>query len=102
MSLDENVALSASVLGILSILSIFIMVCIILVYWKYRANEKKKTVWYNSPSELRTGWLTDERKCLVPGKFSAKAIQPDFAHTSDSVSFTLFFFTSPERYFEAS
>lgn len=86
MSLNESVALSASILGLLSIISICIFICVILVYWKYRTNESKKTVWYNSPSELRTGWLTDERKCLVPGKFSAKIIQPDYAQTSDSAS----------------
>ena len=86
VGLGESIALSASVLALLSIISISILVCMILVYWKYRSKEKKKTIWYNSPSELRTGWLTDDRQCLVPGKFSAKIIQPDPAQTSDSAS----------------
>ena len=84
VSVNESVALSVTALVLISFISISILVCIVLVYWRYRSREKEKTVWYNSPSELRTGWLSDNRKCLVPGTFSAKVIQPDPVQATDT------------------
>ena len=83
VGINETIALSVSALALLSIISISILVCMAIVYWKYRTKEREKRIWYNSPSEFRTGWLTDERKCLVPGTFSAKFNQPDPVLTDD-------------------
>eukprot|EP00794_Sanderia_malayensis_P003683 gene3683-4200_t len=60
----DNVAISASILAMLSLVSITLGVCMFLVFWKYHANQKKKTAWKTTPSELRTGWLKCERKPL--------------------------------------
>ena len=86
VDINDSIALSISVLALLSIISISLLVCMILVYWRYRSKEKEKTIWFKSPSELRTGWLSDDRKCLVPGTFSAKVIQPGLLQTEDSAS----------------
>jgi len=88
VDINDSIALSISVLALLSIISISLLVCMILVYWRYRSKEKEKTIWFNSPSELRTGWLSDDRKCLVPGTFSAKVVQPGLLQTEDSASQT--------------
>ena len=72
----ESIAISATILALLSFISIVLGVCMFLVFWRCRSTERKKTRWTNSPSEIRTGWLRSERKPLVPGLFSAKIVQP--------------------------
>ena len=97
VDINDSIALSISVLALLSIISISLLVCMILVYWRYRSKEKEKTIWFNSPSELRTGWLSDDRKCLVPGTFSAKVVQPGLLQTEDSASVS--FQSSSSKFF---
>ena len=81
---DQTVALSASILALLALISVSMFVCMFLIYWRYRSNEKRKTRWTDSPSQLRTGWLATDREILVPGQFSAKIVQPQMPNTSDT------------------
>ena len=73
---SEQTSISASILGLLSLISLILCAYLLIVFWDYVKNLFKKIRWKEKDTKLQVNWLYGDREPLVPGQFTSRPIQP--------------------------